>query len=315
MVLFIRWNDLTDKLVGKAVRGKRPVIHWPEKLNVFKRTYNWFHAGTVIVVAASLSLLVSGHFFLSISFSSPLSGVAFWMGVVSAILLFVGAMMIVDRTYVDEKQFAETSEIIEPLYSKRPYLDLRLAAFLTVGAMPKWLLSQMDSEKTPDWQEARLAEEPYTVERAGLDYLELASSIELWDKPPCGSFHGKSFPGVNYRLPGSLKDAVGEIILFLSALPNSVGEPDEETMEAVVKAIDRLATIDGESFTTAVQRGYNGEIMKIVDASTDAMDAKSGRHYEAIQRGMSKLSKINRASKLSREPAAAGLDAAAATMR
>lgn len=43
-----------------------------------------------------------------------------------------------------------------------------------------------------------------------------------------------SFPGVNYRLPGSLKDAVGEIILFLSALPDSGEEPDEETMEAVV---------------------------------------------------------------------------------
>lgn len=56
---------------------------------------------------------------------------------------------------------------------------------------------------------------------------------------PDGSFHG-----VNYRLPGSLKDAVGEIILFLSALPDSGEEPDEETIEAVVSTIDSLATID-----------------------------------------------------------------------
>ena len=47
---------------------------------------------------------------------------------------------------------------------------------------------------------------------------------------------------------------MGEIILFLSTLPDSGEDPDEETMEAVMRAIDRLAAIDGESFTEAVRR-------------------------------------------------------------
>ena len=315
--MFVRWNDLTDRLVGKAVRGKRPVIRWPEKLNVFKRTYNEFAAGQMIFVAGGLLLLVSGYLMLSIPFSAVAVLVGL-MGFVSTIPICVGGSMM-SRTYVDEKQFAETSQIMEPLLGKGPYLDLRLAAFLTVGAMPKWLREQMlrkpGSVEGPGWQKTRLAAEPYTMERAGLDYLDLMSKIELRGKAPCGKFHGKSFPGVNYRLPDSLKDAVGKIILFLSALPNSVGEPDEETMEAVMKAIDRMAIIDGESFTTAVQRDYNGEVMKVVDSAMDTMDAKADSQYEAVQRGMNRLSKINRARELAREPAGAGLSVAAATMK
>ena len=150
------------------------------------------------------------------------------------------------------------------------------------------------------------------TERAGLDYLELASSIELWDGAPDGSFHGKSFPSSNRRLPDPLKDAVVEIVLFLSSLPDSWEEPDEETMEAVMRAIDRMATIDGESFVEAVRRlreededkkraaenkaraDYNGEVMKAVDASMNTMDAKADEQYEAVQRGMNLLSKMDK---------------------
>lgn len=323
MGLFVRWNDLTDRLVGKTARGKRPVIRWPKEINVFKRAYNRFCAGTVIAVAGGLSLLISCSIVSSGPSSSPLSAVAWLMGLASAIPLSVGVIMRTDRTYVDEKQFEETSQTLEPLLGTDPYLDLRLAAFLTVGAMPEWLRRQMRHEsgsaRRPAWLEARFAEEPYTVEQAGLDYLDLMSRIALGEEAPDGSFHGKPFPSPDHKLPDQLKAAAVEIILFLSSLPDSVAEPKENVMESVIRTIDRMATIDEESFTTAVQRhyveDYNGEIMKIVDASTNAMDAKSGRQYEAIQRGMSKLSKISKASELSREPAGAGLVVTAATMK
>lgn len=88
---------------------------------------------------------------------------------------------------------------------------------------------------------------------------------------------------------------MGEIILFLSTLPDSGEEPDEETMEAVMRAIDRLAAIDGESFTEAVRRlrkededkkkaaedkakaDYNGGIMRTVNATRDALGSQERR--------------------------------------
>ena len=376
---------MTDRLVGKTARGRRPAIRWPKDLADLKKVCAGIGVGTAILATGlaviAIPLIVGMMFGFDFSF-----------GVTASLALIAGGIALpllgawtVDLNLEEKKtgRVKKASEIMKPLLSEDSYLDLRLAAFLTVGAMPEWLRKQMDLDyekygsreemqkekarlaralrygelvmkdhsrylsremrkpmleldeqdytdtknkieqldeclKQPlaEWRKTRLAEEPYTVERAGLDYLELASSIELRDKAPDGSFHGKSFPGVNYRLPDSLKDAVGEIILFLSALPDSGEEPDEETMEAVMRAIDRLAIIDGEPFTSAVRRhhkeeeakkraeedkkraDYNGEVMKVVDASMGTMDAKADSQYEAVQRGMDKLSKISKSRDL-----------------
>ena len=376
---------MTDRLVGKTARGRRPAIRWPKDLADLKKACAGIGVGTAILATGLAVIaipLIVGMMF----------GFDFDFGVTASLALIAGGIALpllgawtVGLNLEEKKtgRVKNASEIMKPLLSEDSYLDLRLAAFLTVGAMPEWLRKQMDLDyekygsreemqkekarlaralryrelvmkdhsrylsremrkpmleldeqdytdtknkieqldeclKQPlaEWRKTRLAEEPYTVERAGLDYLELASSIELRDKAPDGSFHGKSFPGVNYRLPGSLKDAAGEIILFLSALPDSGEEPDEETMEAVMRAIDRLAIIDGEPFTSAVRRhhkeeeakkraeedkkraDYNGEVMKVVDASMGTMDAKADSQYEAVQRGMDKLSKISKSRDL-----------------
>ena len=376
---------MTDRLVGKTARGRRPAIRWPKDLADLKKACAGIGVGTAILATGLAVIaipLIVGMMF----------GFDFDFGVTASLALIAGGIALpllgawtVGLNLEEKKtgRVKKASEIMKPLLSEDSYLDLRLAALLTVGAMPEWLRKQMNLDyekygsreemqkekarlaralrygelvmkdhsrylsremrkpmleldeqdytdtknkieqldeclKQPlaEWRKTRLAEEPYTVERAGLDYLELASSIELRDKAPDGSFHGQSFPGVNYRLPGSLKDAAGEIILFLSALPDSGEEPDEETMEAVMRAIDRLAIIDGEPFTSAVRRhhkeeeakkraeedkkraDYNGEVMKVVDASMGTMDAKADSQYEAVQRGMDKLSKISKSRDL-----------------
>lgn len=317
--MLIRWNDLTDRLMGKTTSGKRPAIRWPNGVADLKLAENWGAANIALGVTTLSSFVIS----LALA-RIPIAGISSSILAIGSITAFIGtfvlAIPLVTSVYnlddYKEKKnvtrWSKTRQIMEPLLGKDPYLDLRLAAYLTVGAMPKWLRAQMDSEKAPDWQEARLAEEPYTVERAGLCYLYLMSGIELGDEAPDGSFRGKSFPSSNRRLPDPLKDAVVEIILFLSSLPDSGEEPDEETMEAVMRAIDRLATIDGESFVESVRRlreededkkraaedkaraYYNGEVMKAVDASMDTMDAKADEQYEAVQRGMNLLSKMDK---------------------
>ena len=294
-MLFVRWNDLTDRLVGRTARGERPVIRWPKAVAVFKEGCNEVGIGAAMVtIGGLLPLLIPAFTGL---FIALLAG---------AFVLVVGVVLV----DIGRDKKTERSKIVSQLFSKDPCIDLRAAAFLTVGAMPEWLRAQMDSERTPDWQKTRLAEEPYTVERAGLDYLELASSIELWGKPPCGSFHGKSFPSIRcYKLPDSLKAIVVEIVLFLSSLPDAE-EPDGETVEAVIDAIDRLATIDGESFTEAVRRlheeeedkkkaaedkaraDYNGGIMKLVDATRNTLAVRNDEQYKALMHGMDKLSKL-----------------------
>ena len=314
---------MTDRLVGRTARGERPVIRWPKAVADLKLAENW-GAANIALGVTTLSSFIIGLALASIPIASIPSSILALGSIAAFLGSFVLAILSLTSVYAldnyKEKENvtrgSKTRQIMEPLLGKDPYLDLRLAAFLTMGAMPEWLRAQMrhesSSARRPAWLEARFTEEPYTVERAGLDYLELASSIELWDKPPCGSFHGKSFPSSNRRLPDPLKDAVVEIVLFLSSLPDSWEEPDEETMEAVMRAIDRMATIDGESFVEAVRRlreededkkraaenkamaDYNGEVMKAVDASMNTMDAKADEQYEAVQRGMNLLSKMDK---------------------
>ena len=401
-VFFIRWNDLTDRLVGKTARGRRPAIRWPKDLADLKKVCAGIGVGTAILATGLAVIaipLIVGMMF----------GFDFDFGVTASLALIAGGIALpllgawtVGLNLEEKKtgRVKKASEIMKPLLSEDSYLDLRLAAFLTVGAMPEWLRKQMDLDyekygsreemqkekarlaralryselvmkthscylsremrksmleldeqdytdtknkieqldeclKQPlaEWRKTRLAEEPYTVERAGLDYLELASSIELRDKAPDGSFHGKSFPGVNYRLPDSLKDAVGEIILFLSALPDSGEEPDEETMEAVVSTIDRMATIDGDSFTEAVRRlreededkkkaaedkakaDYNGGIMRTVNATRVALAVENDDEYKEIQKGMARLGKISEAGEQAAESVATARAAAVSPTR
>lgn len=334
---------MTDKLVGGTARGGRPAIRWPEAVVDFKEGCNETSVGAVMIIVGCLSWLAA---LLMPAFLQTLSIGAVFLALLAAgaVLTFFGmAAMCVGSE--DKTTGLSKTKTVSQLFSKDPCIDLRLAALLTVGAMPEWLRKQMKHkpvEKTsprwtnlpfqsyysgpwreeagslriPEWRKARFAKEPYSVERAGLDYLELASSIELWNEGPRGSFHGKSFPSASYRLPDSLKTAVIEIVLFLSSLPDSVEEPDDETVEAVMGTIDRLAIIDGESFVETVRRlhekaedkkaaaekaakdkaraEYNGEIMKLVDATRNTLAVRNDDRYKTVLRGMNRLSKLGR---------------------
>ena len=279
-MLFIRLGKLADKIVGKTADGKRRAIRWPASLLGLKKARNKTCVSLIVslaFLAASASMTVLP--FLAATSLDELKDDSIILSLIALGLMItsLACFYVYYRyDYREQDEWYWASRIIAPLDSKDPYLDLRLAAFLTVGTMPEWLRNQMSrkpEEETspqwphltnglqderpgwmPEWRRARLAGEPYSGERAGLDYLELVSSIELWNEAPRGSFHDKSFPGVDYKLHGSLKDAVVEIILFLSSLPDSGKEPSEDAMEAIMSTIDRLATIDGESFTEAVHR-------------------------------------------------------------
>lgn len=306
-MLFIRLGKLSDRLVGKTARGKRPVIRWPKEIASFKKASIKNDAGVVILFVGVLWNLASLAGMLwtlpsildDILTARPLSSGLLRSGLLSItawtlsfLLICIGcSMMATDRL------FFEISVFMESLLGKDPHLTLGAAAFFTVGAMPEWLRAQLSKEsgsvRRPAWLETRLAAEPYTVERAGLDYLELVSRIELRDETWDGSFHGKPFPSVYYRLPDSLKEAVGKIVLFLSSLPDSREAPGEDAVEAVMDTIDRLATIDGESFTETVRRlheeaenkkkeegdktrdDYNGGAMSSLDTANNALDAKT----------------------------------------
>ena len=405
--MFMRLDDLTDKLVGKSARGKRPFVRWPEELVDYTKAVSQSNAedmvisGVLILLAIPLAVILGTlppgleilHNFLRLMLLLIAAG-----GGLGIIIAFIGYEM-ENADDVEDEQSRKTGEIMKPLLGKDPYLDLRLAAFLTVGAMPEWLREQMRHESvyekgpgwrkahlveelcsgeyfTPaedfkrllskmklrddkgpewasawkkirvvaelysrrragmdcedllskievreeypdwvrEWQKTRFSEEPYTVERAGLDYLILMNRIARLDECP-STFFGESFPSVDYRLPSSLKDSVVEIVLFLSSLPDSGEEPDEKTMEAVMDSIDSLATIDGESFTTAARRlhgeeedkaraekkaaedkaraDYNDGIMELVDTTRSMLAVRNDEGYRAILRGMDRLSKIN----------------------
>ena len=330
--MFIRLGKLADKLVGKTARGKRSFIRWPKELVDYTKAVN-HNAGNMVIGGASILLVLSIplaimlatlleiHDFLRLMLL--LIAAVAWAGVMADVITaFIADMDIAD---MENEQSRRTGEIMKPLLGNDPYLDLRLAAFLTVGAMPKWLQEQMGLGSRPEWRRARLAEEPYTVERAGFDYLDLMLRTEQLDKTP-SMFYGKSFPSAGYKLPDSLKDAVGEIILFLSSPPETEKDPGEDTVGSVMDTIDHLATIDGESFTAAVRRlhaeekngkknkvesGRDDEIMKAVAAANNAMTVRTDEQYKAVLQGMDRLSKMSRAIELSKtdehaaEPSAA----------
>ena len=317
---FTRLGDLRAKVVGSAVGDKRPTVRWPEEIASFKK--NVKKSNAVKALIGSSLALIGSVFILTIS---VLGVVAFRIAglnvdlfcklglvivLLSLVLLITGAVL----DCLDTEQCGETSEIMEPLLGKDPYLDLRAAAFLTVGAMPEWLREQMSLERRPEWRRARLAEEPYTVERAGFDYLDLMLRIEQLDKTP-SMFYGKSFPSAGYRLPGALKDAVGEIILFLSSLPDSGEDPRMDVEEAVMDTISQLATIDGESFTAALhdakleelakktevenkkRDAYNDAVLDAVNAAQALTPDENDEACKTVLRGMEKLHKLSETGK------------------
>lgn len=327
MPLFIRWGDLTDKLVGKTARGKRPFVRWPKEIASFKRAHSKCSVGVVMLFAGGLLTMVSmlGVMLAAVARSllvgllgSASVAVIESTGVVGFLLAIVGALLYNPWLW----RSTTVSDLVESLYSEDHHLDLQSAALLTMAAMPVWL-------KGWTWPGTRRSGEPYTVERAGVDYLELMRKIEQ-DPKHMWSFHGKSFPGVDYRLTGSLKMTVVEIVLLLSSLPDSGEDPDEETVEVVMDTIDRLATIDEESFTASVRRrfiegeakkkaDYSSEIRRALYAANSALDAKkdaaTDERYKSIQRGMARLSKISKESGCAAESAAGQLAEAASITR
>ena len=333
--MFVRLGKLADKLVGKTARGKRQFVRWPKEMASFKKDSIKNDAGVVTFFAGVLLSLTSlvPPILGGILSARPSSSGLLISGLLSITAILLGTLLICIgcSMMVLDRLFCKISVFMESLLGKDPHLTLGAAAFFTVGAMPEWLRAQLSKEsgsaRRPAWLETRLAEEPYTVERAGLDYLELVSRIDLVDGTPDGSFHGKPFPSVYYRLPGSLKTVVGEIVLFLSSLPDSGEAPGEDAVEAVMDTINSLATIDGESFTEAVRRlheeaenekkeeedkaraekkaaedkaraDYDGEVMKAVDTTRNTLtaktDAETDERRKRILRGMDRLSKISK---------------------
>ena len=297
-MLFIRLGRLEDRIVGRAADGKRRAIRWPASLLGLKKINNGLWIGVASIVAGGLM-------FLGAAGSFPGSITAFMWLFSLGLALTAGGGVLTAWGFAKRSEMKSLYGIMGPLLSKDPYLDLQSAAFLTVGAMPEWLKTQMDSEpdsvEAPGWQKTRLAAEPYTVERAGVDYLRLVSRIEMRDEAPDGELRGE----LDHRLPDSLKEAVGKIILFLSSLPDSEEAPSADAMEAVIGMIDGFATIDGESFTAVVRRlyeeeaskkkaDYDGEVMRAVDTTKNTLTARTDEGYKAILRGMDRLSKISK---------------------
>ena len=302
-MLFIRLGRLEDRIVGRATDGKRRAIRRPASLLGLKKINNGLWIGVASIVAGGLM-------FLGAVGSFPGSITAFMCLFSLGLALTAGGVVLTAWGLAKRSEMKSLYGIMGPLLSKDPYLDLQSAAFLTVGAMPEWLKTQMDSEpdsvEAPGWQKTRLAAEPYTVERAGFDYLRLMSRIEdSGGETSDTSFYGAPFPSLDYRLPDSLKEAVGKIVLFLSSLPDSEEAPSTDAMEAVIGMIDGFATIDGESFTAVVRRlyeeeaskkkaDYDGEVMRAVDTTKNALTARTDEGYKAILRGMDRLSKISK---------------------
>ena len=297
-MLFIRLGRLEDRIVGRATDGKRRAIRWPASLLGLKKINNGLWIGVASIVAGGLM-------FLGAAGSFPGSITAFMWLFSLGLALTAGGVVLTAWGLAKRSEMKSLYGIMGPLLSKDPYLDLQSAALLTVGAMPQWLKTQMDSEpdsvEAPVWQKTRLAAEPYTVERAGVDYLRLVSRIEMRDEAPDGELRGE----LDHRLPDSLKEAVGKIILFLSSLPDSEEAPSADAMEAVIGMIDGFATINGESFTAVVRRlyeeeaskkkaDYDGEVMRAVDTTKNTLTARTDEGYKAILRGMDRLSKISK---------------------
>ena len=311
--MLIRLGVLADRIAGRANGAKRQAIRWPKELLDYKEASRQYcvgvalDAGSFMPTLAGLALLyvawaMSSLISLCLGLVVSSIGVLFWVSTSED----QASMKNIGRKKMEQREWVV--QTMSPLLGKDPYLDLRSAAFLTVGAMPKWLWKQMlrepGSVEGPGWQKTRLAAEPYTVKRAGLDYLDLMSEIELRGKALCGEFRGEPFPPLDHRLPSPLKEAVGKIILLLSSLPDSGKEPEEDAVEAVMDAVDRLATIDGRSFVAAVRDSfmeakdkekadYNSEVMNAVDASMHAQASETGEGSKTVQENMETLRKMS----------------------
>lgn len=310
-----RLGDLAGRVTGKTIGGKRRNIRWPKEIASFKKNVRMMNVvKTVMVASIVLVFLAMPTCVFAVVLDIDILG-ALLVGMF--ILCIVLCFIIMLTASMDIEQFEETRRIMEPLLGKDPYIDLRLTAFLTMGAMPEWLREQMTKEsgpaRRPTWLETRFSGEPYTVKRAGLDYLGLMSRIELRGEAP-SMFAGRPFPPSDYRLTSSLKDAVGEIILFLSSLPDSGEEPEDDVVEAVMDIIDHLATVDGESFVEVVCRHheeeesrekteYNGKVMRAVTDTKSSLSVRNDAQYKTVLRGLNRLSKIGRAGERAHESA------------
>ena len=303
--MLIRLGELADKIVGRAPDGKRRTVRWPEELLDYKKDHN---ARTAKSVAGTLIGAISCMLFM-IAYSCDSPGL-----VAACLFLGIISFFILPPLTTEGHLYWEAESALGPLLEE-DCLTLRAAAFLTVGAMPEWLKTQMDSEpdsvEGPGWQKTRLAAEPYTVARAGSDYLRLMSRIE----DSGGSFSAEPFPSLDCRLPDSLKEAVGKIILFLSSLPDSGEDPRMDVEEAVMDTIRQLAAIDGESFTAALhdakleelakktevenkkRDAYNDAVLDAVNAAQAEMPDENDEACKTVLRGMEKLHRLSETGK------------------
>lgn len=154
-MLFMRLNDLTDKLVGKTARGERPFIRWPKEMASFKKTSSAGYVGTVMLSTGGLLMLVPILGTVA-ALASPLTAslltTSLVITIMSSIVLggaLAGVGYIKVSSVLEDQLFCKISDLMEPLLCKDPYLTLGAAAFLTVGAMPEWLRAQMASEGVP----------------------------------------------------------------------------------------------------------------------------------------------------------------------
>ena len=303
--MLIRLGVLADRIVGRAPGGKRRAVRWPEELLDYKKDHN---ARTAKSVAGTLIGAISCMLF-AIAYSRDLPGL-----VAACLFLGIISFFILPPLTTEGHLYWEAESALGPLLEE-DCLTLRAAAFLTVGAMPEWLKTQMDSEpdsvEAPVWQKTRLAAEPYTVERAGVDYLRLVSRIEMRDEASDGELRGE----LDHRLPDSLKEAVGKIILFLSSLPDSGEDPRMDVEEAVMDTIRQLAAIDGESFTAALhdakleelakktevenkkRDAYNDAVLDAVNAAQAEMPDENDEACKTVLRGMEKLYRLSETGK------------------
>lgn len=317
-MLSIKPDDLADKIVGPGHGGKRKAIRWPEKLlelldahKSYIRAFeiSIFFAVTFVVV---FPVIVGWRLMFC---SQPASLAAALMGSTLASFgcFFWSEFWPSWESDEDlEARYGVAFQTMESLCGKDPYLTLRSAAFLTVGAMPEWLKTRMNSEPgsgVSERQWALAAGEPTPEQRAGLEYLDLMLKIENGLDTGKEGYRGETFPEVDYRLPNSLKEAVGKIILVLSSLPDSWEEPREDTVKVIMENIGRLATIRGASFAAALRDAKSEELARKIEAENrkndaydnEIMDALKGspapaptdEGYKAILRGMDRLDKIN----------------------
>lgn len=135
---------------------------------------------------------------------------------------------------------------------------------------------------SPEWLKKQFDEEEYSVERAGLEYLDLMLKIGKGIDPGDEGYQGRAFPSLDYKLPSSLRDTVNEIVRFLKSLPDSTERPREDVAETVMETISSLATIQGKSFTAALRDAKAEELAKIREAENKRRNAYNDAILSAV---------------------------------